>query len=289
MRIGIHGAVWTGSWDDDGLRTAIEGSARAGFDLIELPIFDPGSWNVTLTRSLLADNGLSATGSLGLTDDLNISSDDMAVVARGEAHLRRVIDVLAELGSTHLVGVIYGPMKKHMQAATPTEVRHGQEALGRLSEHAAAVGITLGTEVVNRYETNIINTSRHAVEYLAGIPGERVRLHLDTYHMNIEESDMWQPVLDGADHLSYVHIGESHRGYLGTGSVDFGGFFRALARVRYDGPVVFESFSSAVVDAQLTSMLGIWRNLWTDPADLAAHANRYIRDAMRAVETIALH
>ena len=92
-----------------------------------------------------------------------------------------------------------------------------------------------------------------------------------------------------AGRLGYVHIGESHRGYLGTGSVDFGAFFRALHDVRYDGPVVFESFSSAVVSPALSNTLGIWRNLWQDSDDLAAHANRFIRDGMHAVRTIDLH
>ena len=87
----------------------------------------------------------------------------------------------------------------------------------------------------------------------------------------------------------YVHIGESHRGYLGTGSVDFDSFFRALGRIGYDGPIVFESFSSAVVAPDLADMLGIWRNLWADNVDLAAHANAFIRDKLRSVETIALH
>jgi sugar phosphate isomerase/epimerase len=67
--------------------------------------------------------------------------------------------------------------------------------------------------------------------------------------MNIEESDLFQPILDAGDRLGYLHIGESHRGYLGTGSVDFGSAFRALDRINYDGPIVFESFSSAVVSA----------------------------------------
>ena len=86
-----------------------------------------------------------------------------------------------------------------------------------------------------------------------------------------------------------MHIGESHRGYLGTGTVDFASFFRALRHVSYDAPIVFESFSSAVVDPQLTSTLGIWRNLWRDSADLGRHANTYIRNTIRAVETISLH
>jgi D-psicose/D-tagatose/L-ribulose 3-epimerase len=107
--------------------------------------------------------------------------------------------------------------------------------------------------------------------------------------MNIEETDMFSPVLDTADQLSYVHIGESHRGYLGTGSVDFDSFFRALARIGYDGPVVFESFSSAVVAPDLSRMLGIWRNLWSDSEELGAHANAFIRDKMTAMASMAHH
>ena len=176
MLIGCHGSVWTGRFDKDGLRTAVEGTAKAGFGLVELPIFDPDSWDVALTRTLLADHGIVATGSLGLTDEINISSEDTRVVAQGEEHLRKVVDILHTLGSTHLVGVIYGPMKKHMRPATPLELRHGQEALGRLSEYAADAGVTLGTEVVNRYETNIINTAKHALDYLDRVPGGRVGL-----------------------------------------------------------------------------------------------------------------
>ena len=100
---------------------------------------------------------------------------------------------------------------------------------------------------------------------------------------------MFAPVLDAAPVLRYVHIGESHRGYLGTGSVDFDGFFTALGRVGYDGPIVFESFSSAVVAPDLSRMLGIWRNLWTDNDELGAHANRFIRDKLVAVESMKLH
>lgn len=64
------------------------------------------------------------------------------------------------------------------------------------------------------------------------------------------------PVLDCGDRLGYVHIGESHRGYLGTGNVDFDGLFKALVRVGYSGPVVFESFSFAVVSPTLSRNLG---------------------------------
>lgn len=289
MQIGIHGSVFSGIFDERGLRRAIEGAAKAGYDLIELPIMRPEEYDVALTRRLLADNEMAVTASLGLTEELNISSPDSQVARAGEDHLHRVLDILQELGARHLVGVIYCPMGKQVRPISPEGLANGQAALRRLADRAGDAGITLGVEVVNRYETNILNTAKQAVEYVRAVARDNVRVHLDTYHMNIEESGLFEPILTAADVLGYVHIGESHRGYLGSGTVDFDSTFRALAHIGYDGPVVFESFSSAVVDPQLSSMLAIWRNLWDDGDDLAAHANRFIRDRIRAVESTALH
>ena len=97
-------------------------------------------------------------------------------------------------------------------------------------------------------------------------------VHLDVYHANIEEGDLGRPVRLAGDRLGYVHIGESHRGYLGSGTIDFPAFFRALVSAGYSGPIAFESFSSAVVSAEFAAALGVWRNLWDDSAHLAGHA-----------------
>jgi D-psicose/D-tagatose/L-ribulose 3-epimerase len=90
--------------------------------------------------------------------------------------------------------------------------------------------------------------------------------------MNIEEDGMEKSVLAAKDRLGYVHIGESHRGYLGTGNVNFDGFFNALKQIDYQGPITFESFSSKVVDPNLSNTLCVWRNLWDDSDDLAKTA-----------------
>jgi len=84
-------------------------------------------------------------------------------------------------------------------------------------------------------------------------------------------------VLAAGDRLGYVHIGESHRGYLGTGNVDFDSFFGALKKINYQGPVTFESFSSVVVDPALSNALRIWRNLWSDSHDLADQAIKFMK------------
>ncbi|MBN8204424.1 sugar phosphate isomerase/epimerase [Microbacterium esteraromaticum] len=289
MNIGCHGLVWTGTFDAAGIERAVRKTAEAGFDLIEFPLMDPFAFDVGAARRVLDEHGLAVSASLGLSDATDVTSDDPAVVAAGEALLMRAVDVLADLGGTHFCGVIYSAMKKYMLPVSEVGVARSQRSIARVVDHAASRGVQVSLEVVNRYETNVLNTARQAVEYVGQVDRPGLGIHLDTYHMNIEESDMTAPVLDAAELLRYVHIGESHRGYLGTGTVDFDAFFKALGRIGYDGPIVFESFSSAVVADDLSRMLGIWRNLWTDSDELGAHANRFIRDKLVAVESIALH
>jgi hypothetical protein len=83
-----------------------------------------------------------------------------------------------------------------------------------LHSEAAANGVTLGLGVVNRYETNLLNNADQALAFIAEVDEPNVDVHLDTYHMNIEEDDMLGPVRRCGDKLVYVHVGESHRGYL---------------------------------------------------------------------------
>lgn len=288
MQIGCHGLVFSGSFDEAGIRKAIEGTAKAGFDFIEMPLMDPYSFDADAAKRVLEETGMRMTASLGLSLDTDLSSTDPETSKRGEDLLRRAIDIVAHVGGTDLCGVIYSALNKYTEVASQANRDASAGALRRLGDYAAERGVTLSLEVVNRYETNICNTAKEGLEFLAEVNHPNVLLHLDTYHMNIEESGMFEPVLDAAEKLRYVHIGESHRGYLGSGSVDFDSLFRALVRIGYDGPVVFESFSSAVVDESLTKALGIWRNLWTDSDDLAAHANRFLRDQIKTVESIKL-
>ncbi len=287
--IGCHALVFTGEFDTRGIASSVQRARAAGFDLIEFPLMEPDTFDSETARRSAEEEGLHTTASLGLPLEADISSDDPSIAAAGLRLLNVALDRTAEMGGSHMCGVLYGSMRKHMAPASATGRASSVDGIRSLAARASSLGVRLSLEVVNRYETNLINTGRQALEYLKEVDRPDVSVHLDTYHMNIEESDLFQPILDAGDRLGYLHIGESHRGYLGTGSVDFGSAFRALDRINYDGPIVFESFSSAVVSATLSNTLGIWRNLWSDGDDLAAHANRFIRDQLAAVQTIELH
>lgn len=275
-KLGIHALVWVGGWSEPEARHAVEQTASAGYDLIEIPVLDPASVDAAMTRELLEEHGLEATCSLGLRFDADISSRDAEIARRGEELLDGALTVAHGIGSSYLGGVLYSALGKYA-APLPEQGRHNcVTALRRLAGKAADAGITLGLEIVNRYETNVVNTTEQALVLLDEIGADNVVVHLDTYHMNIEEPDFTTPVRQAGERLGYVHVGESHRGHLGTGTVDFPAFFAALAEHGYDGVVTFESFSSAVVNPQLSSSLAVWRNLWNDGPELARHAREFV-------------
>jgi D-psicose/D-tagatose/L-ribulose 3-epimerase len=277
--LGIHGLVWTGSWGEAACRAAVERTRRAGYDVIEVPVLDPATVDGDMTREVAAEHGLATTFTLGLDPASDISSEDPGTVRAGEERLHAALEVARRGGGDYLGGVIYSAMAKYTHLATPLGRKHAVGVLRGLADAAADAGITVGLEPVNRYESNLVNTVDQALALIDEIGADNVVVHLDSYHMNIEERDLASPVFRAAaaGRLGYVHVGESHRGYLGSGSVDLTTLFRALHDVGYEGPIVFESFSSAIVSEAFTAALGIWREPWTDSEDLATHALHVMR------------
>ncbi len=286
-KLGVHALVWVGGWSEAEAAKAISNTAELGYDFIEIPLLNPYGFPLEFTRARLEEHKLGATASLGLTAATDISSDDPDAVKRGEDLLNTAVSVVRDLGSKHFCGVIYSALQKYMQPKTERGVAQIVEVLRRVSEKAAASDIMVGVEVVNRYETNICNTAAECVALLDLINLSNVKAHIDTYHMNIEDGFLSGAIEQCGDRIGYFHVGESHRGYLGTGTVDFTAVFRSLARIGYDGPIAFESFSSAVVDPMLSNMLGVWRNLWSDSYDLARHAKAFM-EAQRLAAAYAV-
>lgn len=276
--LGVHALVWVGGWSKDQCREAIKNSAEAGYGLIEIPALDPKSIDVEHTKATLKEFGLKGACSLGLSFDADINNDDSEIAKRGEARLMDALNVVEQLGGDYLGGVIFSALGKYKFPPTKKARDNAVAALKRLAIAAQAKGITLGLEPVNRYESNLLNTGSQALEMIKDIGEPNVVVHLDIYHMNIEEQDLVSPVLEAGNKLGYVHIGASHRGPLGTGNIDFDSFFGALAKIGYKGTITFESFSSTVVAPDLSSTLGIWRNLWTDNKSMAKSAREYIEN-----------
>ncbi len=279
-KFGVHALVWSGSWGEKECEYAVSSTREAGYDIIELPAFEPASMDIPAIQRALETHGIEATCSLGLGFDNDINSEDPDSVARGEATLNDALAMVRDLGGTYLGGVIFSALAPYMTLPTAKGRENSQAVIGRLAEKAKASGITVGLEFVNRYESNLLNTTTQTVEYIREIGSDNLVVHLDSYHMNIEEKNFRDPVFDAGDLLGYVHIGENHRGYLGQGHVNFPELFKALVDAEYDGVITFESFSSKVVDENLTTILRIWRDMWDDSMDLAVQARRFMGQEM---------
>ena len=274
--LGIHALVWVGGWTPEECERAAASTAAAGYGLLEIPAFDPDSIDVEATRAALARHGLSSSFSLGLDHATDINSEDLGCVERGRTTLLAALELARSVGSIYLGGVIFGALDRYTSPTTERARANSASVIRELAQEAAAAGIPIGLEFVNRYESNLLNTAQQTLDFIDQVGEENVYVHADVYHMNIEEQDFRTPILACGDRLGYVHVGESHRGYLGTGTVDFPQFFAALGEVDYRGPITFESFSSAVVDPNLSVRLAIWRNTWSDGTDLAIQARQFI-------------
>jgi D-psicose/D-tagatose/L-ribulose 3-epimerase len=272
--------VLTVGGDAAATRHAAEVASRAGYDLLELPILDPSSLDTEAVRAAAAEHGLQLATSLGLSADTDVSSSDTHEVEAGTKLLHQAVEVSAAAGADWMCGVLASALGKYPGPPTSEGWRNSVAALSDVAAHASDVGVRLGLEVVNRYESNLVTTIATGLDYLEAVGSDQMLLHLDTYHALIEEDSLDGAVRLAGDRLGYVHVGQNDRGDLRTGTVDLDGFLAALAEVGYGGPVTFEGFSRATADPSLADTLAIWRSPWTDGEQLAKDAIAFLRERM---------
>lgn len=222
----------------------------AGFDFVELLVPEPGELDLAATRRALADAGLGVVLAARVNLDRNLTSDDPARRQTGVDYLRYAVDVAQQLGARVVGGPLYGnPLVFAGRAPHPVDdalrerrVQWCVEGLAAAAPQARAAGVVLGVEPLNRFETDILNTTRQGVALmkLVGDPG--VGLVLDTFHMNMEDDDIPDAIRAAAGHLAHFQANENHRGYLGTGHIDWTAAVRALADIGYAGTVSLEPF-----------------------------------------------
>lgn len=276
--IGVHALVWTGDTSKSSIELAAKRSVEAGYDLLELSLHDLDNLDVDHAKAVLDKSGLSIVCSRGLAFDADVSSDDTGIVQKGAELLHQSLLATHGLGGKLMTGALYSALGKYGKPASAKGRDNAVAVIRDLATEAAKLGVTLGLEVCNRYETHLVNTARQALALADDIGADNTVIHLDTYHMNIEEDNLVRPLREVGDRLGYLHIGENHRGYLGSGHIDFTGFFQTVVDIGFKGPITFESFSSKVIAQGLSNDLAIWRDTWSDGFDLARHARSFIND-----------
>ncbi len=273
---GVHTSMWTMSWDRAGAERAVSAAAHHKMDFIEIALLNPGGVDVPHTRALLERHGLRAVCSLGLPEHARASVRPDAAID----FLRLVLDKTAEMGAEALSGVIYGVIGERTGLPpTQGELDNVVRVMDVSAKHAKSLGLQLGIEPVNRYESHLLNTGWQAVDMIRRIGADNIFVHLDTYHMNIEEKGIARGVLDAREHLKYIHLSESDRGTPGAGNCGWDEVFAALAAIGFKGGLAMESFIN--MPPELAHGLSVWRPVAESEAEVMDNGLPFLRNKAR--------
>lgn len=251
---GVHTSMWTMNWDIEGAERAVAGAAEYGMDFIEIATLNAPAIDAAHTRALLEKHKLRAVCSLGLPDHALPSNNPDAAIE----HLKMVLEKIKDFGAEALSGVTFGGIGERTgQPPTERELDNVARVLDAASSHAKSLGLLFGIEPINRYENHLINTGWQAVEMIERVGSDNIFIHLDTYHMNIEEKGAGNGILDAREHLKYIHLSESDRGTPGEGCCDWNEIYATLAAINFRGGLAMESFIN--MPPELGYGLSIWR------------------------------
>ena len=240
----------------------------AGFDFVELLVPEPGELDLAAARRALEGEGLGVALAARVNLDRNLCSDDEAKRRAGRDYLCYCIEVAHALGAAVVGGPLYGnPLvfaarAPHAVDESLRQRREGWcvEGLCGAAPVAAAAGINLAVEPLNRFETDILNTTRQGVALMQLVNHAAVGLVLDTFHMNMEDDDIAGAIRAAGRHLIHFQANENHRGHLGTGHIDWTGVVRALGDIDYRGWITLEPFRRS------DERIGIPFAQWKPPA-----------------------
>jgi D-psicose/D-tagatose/L-ribulose 3-epimerase len=278
---GVHTSMWTMSWDKAGAERAVAAAAHYKMDFIEIALLNAPAVDAAHSRALLEKHGLKAVCSLGLPQSAWASvHPDQAI-----EHLTVALDKTAEMGCLALSGVTYGGIGERTGAPpTQNEIDNVARVLEAAARHARSRGLLIGIEPVNRYENHILNTGWQAVAMIEKVGAENMFIHLDTYHMNIEETGAANGILDARKYLKYIHLSESDRGTPGSGTCDWDEVFAALAAIGFKGGLAMESFIN--MPPEIAYGLSVWRPVAKDEAEVMDNGLPFLRNKAKQYKLI---
>lgn len=277
LDLACHLNVVAADPDGDGLEEALAALAELGYRRVVLPPIDPAPERLGRLARAFASAGLVPIPIAGQGPGADVSSPDAAERAAGEQALRAMVEATAALGGDQLNGVPYGPFGPAAAPVDPAARERAARAVGRVADQAHGLGVTVTFEVLNRYETAMVNTAADAMAFAEASGSPHLRIHLDTFHMAIEEADMVAAVRTALPRLGYLELGQSGRGALSRGAVDVAAVVCAALDEGYRGRWGVEAFTRPGLAEPVADMLKIWRTTYDDGLALAADAVRVIR------------
>ncbi len=273
---GIHSSIWTMRWTPEAAEHAVGEAVRHGFDFVEVALLDPAIVDAAHSAKLFEASGVKAVCSLGLPEVCWPSRDPQP----GIDFLKVALDKTAAMGAQALTGVTYGGIgERSGEPPTERELDNVARCLEATAKHAKSLGIAFGIEPVNRYETHLINTGWQAVEMLDRVGADNLFIHLDTYHMNIEEKGAANGILAAREHLRYIHLSESDRGVPGKGTCDWDEIYATLAAIEFKGGLAMESFMN--MPPEIAFGLSVWRPVADSTEEVIGEGLPFLRGKAR--------
>jgi D-psicose/D-tagatose/L-ribulose 3-epimerase len=280
MRIGINTFLFTSPFTNDS--TALFATFRKwGFDSVEIAIEDPSHIDPAHVKRELDRHGLvcgSVCAAMGPDRDFR---GDATQQKNAMTYLTGLLDQMVVLDCPSLIGPVYSSVGRADAVPEKEYARQWKTVvknLKKLSAHAHKRGRQICLEPLNRFETDFINTCDQALKMIKDVGSPALRLHLDTFHMNIEEKNQAAAIRKAGRHLAHFHACGSDRGTPGGDHIDWPAIAKALKAVKYKGDVVIESFTSDV--KVIARAAAIWRKIEPSQKHIATNGLKFLRKTL---------
>lgn len=281
IKFGVSTWLWTSPFNNDSI-SLFPKIKKMGYDAVEIPVEDPDIIDGKKIRSALEENGLQAIvcGAFGPSRDL--THEDNAV----HQNCFKYIEASMELCNTWNAGFFAGPMYSAVGKArmvSPEQRKKEWELavnnLRKVCNMAADHGLSIALEPLNRFESDLVNTTQDVVNLIHDINHAAAKVLLDGFHMNIEEPDIEKAILLAGEKLIHVQVSENYRGTPGTGQTRWDDYKKGLIAINYNGAVSIESFTPEI--KELAGAVCIWRPLVSDQDEFAADGLQFLKKVFR--------
>ncbi|WP_289039886.1 sugar phosphate isomerase/epimerase [uncultured Zobellia sp.] len=277
IEFGVSTWLWQSPFTSESI-TLFPKIKEMGFDVVEIPVEIPSKIDGKLVKKALDDNGLKATvcGAFGPTKDL--TSDDVALHENCFTYVTDCFELCNLLGTEFLAGPMYsavGKARMVSQEQRKIEWDRAVSNLQRVCEMAKANGLSVALEPLNRFESDLINTSKDVMRLINDINQPNAKVLLDGFHMTIEERNIREAIQLVGDKLIHVQVSENHRGIPGTGLTPWSDFRKGLEDIDYKGSMVIESFTPEI--EELAGAVCIWKTLADSQDQFASEGIQFLK------------
>ena len=277
IEFGVSTWLWQSPFTSESI-TLFPKIKEMGFDVVEIPVEIPSKIDGKLVKKALDDNGLKATvcGAFGPTKDL--TSDDVALHENCFTYVTDCFELCNLLETEFLAGPMYsavGKARMVSQEQRKIEWDRAVNNLQRVCEMAKANGLSVALEPLNRFESDLINTSKDVMRLINDINQPNAKVLLDGFHMTIEEQNIREAIQLVGDKLIHVQVSENHRGIPGTGLTPWSDFRKGLEDIDYKGSMVIESFTPEI--EELAGAVCIWKTLADSQDQFASEGIQFLK------------